>query len=140
MNVRRRSLLSSAGAALVLKSPARAADAAGEISFYFPISVGGPITKIIDGYAADFQRENPRIKVTPIYAGSYQDTLTRAQTALRAIRNVSRATKSIAIVRVDGATCRSSVAATPSAVATITVSSAGRFPEHTTITTATSSP
>ena len=52
-----------------------------EISFYFPVAVGGPITKIIDGYAADFQRENPGIKVTPIYAGTYQDTLTKAQTA-----------------------------------------------------------
>ena len=54
-----------------------------EISFYFPVAVGGPITKIIDGYATDFQRENPGIKVTPIYAGSYQDTLTKAQTALK---------------------------------------------------------
>ena len=50
----------------------------------FPVAVGGPITKIIDGYAADFQRENPGIKVTPIYAGTYQDTLTKAQTALKA--------------------------------------------------------
>jgi len=55
-----------------------------EISFYFPVAVGGPITKIIDGYAADFMRENPDIKVTPIYAGSYQETLTKAQTALKA--------------------------------------------------------
>lgn len=55
-----------------------------EISFYFPVAVGGPITKIIDGYAADFQRENSGIKVTPIYAGTYQDTLTKAQTALKA--------------------------------------------------------
>ena len=62
---------------------ARAADAT-EISFYFPVAVGGPITKIIDGYAADFQRENPSIRVTPIYAGTYQDTLTKAQTALKA--------------------------------------------------------
>ena len=29
-------------------------------------------------------RENPTIKVTPIYAGTYQDTLTKAQTALKA--------------------------------------------------------
>ena len=50
----------------------------------FPVAVGGPITKIIDGYAADFQRENPDIKVTPIYAGTYQDTMTKAQTALKA--------------------------------------------------------
>jgi sn-glycerol 3-phosphate transport system substrate-binding protein len=55
-----------------------------EISFYFPVAVGGPITKIVDGYAADFQRENPDIKVTPIYAGTYQDTMTKAQTALKA--------------------------------------------------------
>src|ERR1700690_2542676 len=55
-----------------------------EISFYCPVAVGGPITKIIDGYAADFQRENPGIKVTPIYAGTYQDTLIKAQTALKA--------------------------------------------------------
>jgi sn-glycerol 3-phosphate transport system substrate-binding protein len=62
---------------------ARAADTT-EISFYFPVAVGGPITKIIDGYAADFQRENPSIRVAPIYAGTYQDTLTKAQTALKA--------------------------------------------------------
>ena len=67
-------MLKTAGAALALPAVARAADAATDISFYFPVAVGGPITKIIDGYAADFQRENPSIKVTPIYAGTYQDT------------------------------------------------------------------
>ncbi|HET7881919.1 MAG TPA: ABC transporter substrate-binding protein [Acetobacteraceae bacterium] len=71
-------------AALARPGIVRAADTPQEISFYFPIAVGGPITKIIDGYAVDFQRENPRIKLTPIYAGSYQDTLTKTQTALRA--------------------------------------------------------
>jgi sn-glycerol 3-phosphate transport system substrate-binding protein len=78
----RRSLL---GATAALASPGivRAASET-EISFYFPVAVGGPITKIIDGYAADFQRENADIKVTPIYAGTYQDTMTKAQTALKA--------------------------------------------------------
>ncbi len=80
----RRRLLQTAGTALALPGAARAAAAATDISFYFPVAVGGPITKIIDGYVADFQRENPSIKVTPIYAGSYQDTLTKAQTALKA--------------------------------------------------------
>ena len=80
----RRRLLRTAGAALALPAVGHAADAATEISFYFPVAVGGPITRIIDGYAADFQRENPSIKVTPIYAGTYQDTLTKAQTALKA--------------------------------------------------------
>ncbi len=52
-----------------------------EISFYFPVAVGGPITKIIDGYAAEFSKENPAIKVTPIYAGTYQETIVKALTA-----------------------------------------------------------
>ena len=77
----RRRLLLAAGAALALPARRARARSATEISFYFPVAVGGPITKIIDGYAADFQRENPAIKVTPIYAGTYQDTLTKAQTA-----------------------------------------------------------
>src|SRR5271165_4988684 len=55
--------------------------AATEIQFYYPVAVGGPITKIIDGYAADFQKENPGITVKPIYAGTYQDTMVKALTA-----------------------------------------------------------
>lgn len=78
----RRTLLTGA-ATLALPAIVRA-EPETEISFYFPVAVGGPITKIIDGYAADFQHENPGIKVTPIYAGTYQDTLTKAQTALKA--------------------------------------------------------
>ncbi len=79
----RRRLLAAAGATLAMPVIARA-DTSVEIGFYFPVAVGGPITKIIDGYVADFQRENPSIKVTPIYAGTYQDTMTKAQTALKA--------------------------------------------------------
>jgi sn-glycerol 3-phosphate transport system substrate-binding protein len=78
----RRTLL---GSAMSLALPAIArAETETEISFHFPVAVGGPITRIIDGYALDFQHENPGIKVTPIYAGTYQDTLTKAQTALKA--------------------------------------------------------
>ena len=80
----RRGLLHAAAGALALPRIGRAAEAQTEITFYFPVAVGGPITRIIDGYAADFQRENPAIKVTPVYAGTYQDTLTKTQTALKA--------------------------------------------------------
>jgi sn-glycerol 3-phosphate transport system substrate-binding protein len=55
--------------------------AAIEIPFYYPVAVGGPITRIIDGYAADFEKENPGISVKPIYAGTYQDTMVKALTA-----------------------------------------------------------
>ena len=57
------------------------AQAQTEISFFYPVAVGGTITKFIDDFAADFTRENPGIKVTPIYAGSYQDTIVKALTA-----------------------------------------------------------
>jgi len=54
-----------------------------EISFFYPVAVGGPITKIIDGYAADFEKENPGIKVKPIYSGSYQESIAKALTAVK---------------------------------------------------------
>ena len=54
-----------------------------EVSFYYPVAVGGPITKIIDGLAADFEKENPGIKLKPIYSGSYQDSITKALTAVK---------------------------------------------------------
>lgn len=52
-----------------------------DISFFYPVAVGGTITKYIDDLAASFNKENPGTKVTPIYAGSYQDTIVKALTA-----------------------------------------------------------
>ena len=57
------------------------AQAQTEISFFYPVAVGGTITRYIDEFAAEFGKENPGIKVTPIYAGSYQDTIVKALTA-----------------------------------------------------------
>jgi sn-glycerol 3-phosphate transport system substrate-binding protein len=53
------------------------------LNFYYPVAVGGPITKLIDTMCADFERENPSIKVQPIYTGSYQDTIAKTLTALK---------------------------------------------------------
>lgn len=55
-----------------------------EISFYFPVAVGGPITKTIDQYAADFNKENPDLNVTPVYSGTYQETIVKVLTAHKA--------------------------------------------------------
>jgi len=63
---------------------AASARAQTEISFYYPVAVGGPITKIIDGYAAAFEKENPGIKVKPIYSGTYQESIVKALTANKA--------------------------------------------------------
>jgi sn-glycerol 3-phosphate transport system substrate-binding protein len=74
-----RSLALAALAALV---PALAS-AQVEVPFFYPVAVGGPITKIIDGLASDFEKENPGIKIKPIYTGTYQDSITKALTAVK---------------------------------------------------------
>jgi sn-glycerol 3-phosphate transport system substrate-binding protein len=66
---------------LCAAAPARADT---ELTFYYPIAVGGPLTKVIDGYARDFEKENPGIKVNPIYAGNYDDARIKALAALKA--------------------------------------------------------
>ena len=78
----RRSLLAGASA-LAMPAIVRAQGVT-EIEFYVPVAVGGPITKTIDGYAAEFMKQHPSIKVKPVYAGSYVDTLTKAVTATKA--------------------------------------------------------
>src|SRR5215472_9284476 len=54
-----------------------------DITFYYPVAVGGPITKIIDEMVAGFQKENADVTVKAVYAGTYQDTLTKALTATK---------------------------------------------------------
>ncbi|TBL70924.1 ABC transporter substrate-binding protein [Paenibacillus thalictri] len=54
-----------------------------ELSFFFPVAVGGPLTKIFDSLADQFNKENKDgITVKPIYTGSNQDTLIKAQTGV----------------------------------------------------------
>lgn len=55
-----------------------------KIDFYYPVQVGGPVTKVIDGYVEKFMAANPGIEVAPIYAGNYNDTTTKALTAAKA--------------------------------------------------------
>lgn len=79
----RRHVLSGLGAlaaGTAIGTPA-IAQSASEISFFYPVAVGGPITKLIDGFAEGFQKDNPGLAVKPIYAGSYQDTIVKALTA-----------------------------------------------------------
>jgi len=86
MRLTRRNLLGNwlAGAAIALGAALSSATAlAQELSFYYPIAVGGPITKLVDQMAAEFEKENPGIKIKPVYAGSYQDTITKTLTAMK---------------------------------------------------------
>ncbi|OZI77090.1 ABC transporter substrate-binding protein [Bordetella genomosp. 12] len=70
--------------AALLSAPALAQKKPVEVEFYYPVAVGGPITKIVDGMVADFQQAHPDIHIKPIYAGSYQDSIAKALTAFKA--------------------------------------------------------
>ena len=72
-----------AGLTAALFAATTFAQAPVEVSFFYPVAVGGPITKIIDGYAAEFEKENPGIKLKPIYSGSYQESIAKALTAMK---------------------------------------------------------
>ena len=55
-----------------------------EITFYYPVAIGGSATKIVDDLVADFEKANPDIKVKPVYAGTYQEAIGKALTASKA--------------------------------------------------------
>jgi sn-glycerol 3-phosphate transport system substrate-binding protein len=82
----RRTVLKSLAAVIagaLLSLPVHAQNKPVEVEFYYPVAVGGPITRIIDNMVADFQKENADIKIKPVYAGSYQDSVAKALTALK---------------------------------------------------------
>lgn len=67
------------GASLAFVNPAHAEI---ELTMYYPIAVGGPLTQVVDGIVAAFEEANPDIKVNAIYAGNYDDTRVKALAAL----------------------------------------------------------
>jgi sn-glycerol 3-phosphate transport system substrate-binding protein len=54
-----------------------------EISFYYPIAVGGPVARSISKMVEDFEREHQDVKVRPIYTGTYKDSIAKSLTAHR---------------------------------------------------------
>jgi sn-glycerol 3-phosphate transport system substrate-binding protein len=54
-----------------------------ELNLFFPVAVGGPVTTIVDTICQNFNKENPGIKVTAVYTGSYADTMIKAQTGIK---------------------------------------------------------
>ena len=75
-------LIGSAVLALGLSLNAPGAGAV-NLTMYYPVAVGGPLTKIVDGMVADFMKANPDIKVSAIYAGNYNDARIKALAALK---------------------------------------------------------
>ena len=54
-----------------------------ELTMYFPVNVGGSVAQLVENMTADFNKENPDIKVTAVYTGNYGDTVTKIQTAIQ---------------------------------------------------------
>jgi sn-glycerol 3-phosphate transport system substrate-binding protein len=65
---------------LAIAAPAAQADV--QLTMYYPIAVGGPLTAVVDQLVADFEAEHADIDVNAIYAGNYDDTRVRALSAL----------------------------------------------------------
>ncbi|MFQ6024011.1 MAG: ABC transporter substrate-binding protein [Acidiferrobacterales bacterium] len=68
---------------LVVGSTAPVAAAPVELTMYYPVAVGGPLTKIVDDLTAQCGVQHPDIKVKAVYAGNYNDARIKALTALR---------------------------------------------------------
>ncbi len=54
-----------------------------ELTMFYPVAVGGPLTKLVDKLVMEFEAENPDISVKAIYSGNYSDTMTKAMTSLK---------------------------------------------------------
>ncbi len=53
-----------------------------KLKFYYPVGVAGPLVKVINGMVEKFEKQNPGIDVEPVYAGNYNQTMQKVQTAL----------------------------------------------------------
>lgn len=54
-----------------------------ELQFFFPVAVGGKAATTIDALTAEYVAQTPGVKIDAVYAGSYQDTVTKVLTAVR---------------------------------------------------------
>lgn len=79
----RRTLLKALAASTIAAALPAHAQKPVELTFYYPVAVGGPVTKTIDQMAADFEKENLGIKVKPVYSGTYQESIVKALTAFK---------------------------------------------------------
>ncbi|MDN3517288.1 ABC transporter substrate-binding protein [Aquisalimonas lutea] len=84
MTIRKQCLTGALGlAALCLSAPAATQEPV-QLTMYYPVAVGGPLTEVVDGLVADFEAQHPDIDVEAIYAGNYDDTRVRALSAVQA--------------------------------------------------------
>lgn len=72
-------LAGAAALGSMLSTSAHAVD----LQFFFPVAVGGKAAQTIEELTADYVTANPDVTIEAVYAGSYQDTITKTLTAVR---------------------------------------------------------
>lgn len=54
-----------------------------ELTFFFPVNVGGAVTKFVDKICNDWNELHPEAIVKPVYTGNYDDTIVKIQSAIQ---------------------------------------------------------
>jgi sn-glycerol 3-phosphate transport system substrate-binding protein len=54
-----------------------------DLQFFFPVAVGGKAANTIDALTAEYVAQTPGVNIDAVYAGSYQDTITKVLTAVK---------------------------------------------------------
>ncbi|RKX86807.1 MAG: hypothetical protein DRP57_00630 [Spirochaetes bacterium] len=65
---------------LMAKGQEEIATGPASIEVYYSVAVDAPIAKMLSGYIAAFEKDNPAITVKPVFSGGYGDTKTAVQT------------------------------------------------------------
>lgn len=84
MTSTRRSLLAAAALSAALAATPAFAQAPTEIELFFPVPVDGQLARDMTGLIKEFNEANPAIKATPVYTGSYDETLIKTRAAMKA--------------------------------------------------------
>ncbi len=77
-----KTMTTTLGAAALLASTATAALAV-DLQFFFPVAVGGKAADTIQALTDEYVAAHPDVTIEAVYAGSYQDTITKTLTAVR---------------------------------------------------------
>jgi sn-glycerol 3-phosphate transport system substrate-binding protein len=77
-----KTMTTTLSAAALLASTAGTALAV-DLQFFFPVAVGGKAADTIQSLTDEYAAAHPNVKIDAVYAGSYQDTITKTLTAAK---------------------------------------------------------
>ena len=63
------------------EAPAASGDI--ELTFYYPVNIGGAVPDLIDTMVKNFEAENPGIKINAVYTGNYGDNAVQVVSAFQ---------------------------------------------------------